>query len=44
MWAGLLTDRINSKLERHNLIKEHALNREPAFNNNQKILNQILKL
>ena len=27
---GLLTDRINNKLERSNLINEHALNREPV--------------
>ena len=27
---GLLTDRINSKLEKSNLINEHALNREPS--------------
>ena len=30
MWVGLLTDRINNKLERSNLINEHALNREPV--------------
>ena len=29
MWLGLLTDRINNKLEKSNLIIEHALNREP---------------
>ena len=28
MWVGLLTDRINNKLEKRNLINEHALNRE----------------
>ena len=28
MWVGLLTDRINNKLEKSNLINEHALNRE----------------
>ena len=28
MWVGLLTDRINNKLEKCNLINEHALNRE----------------
>ena len=28
MWLGLLTDRINNKLEKSNLIIEHALNRE----------------
>ena len=27
MRVGLLTDRINNKLERSNLINEHALNR-----------------
>ena len=27
---GLLTDRINNKLERSNLIDEHPLNREPV--------------
>ena len=27
---GLLTDKINNKLERSNLINEHALNREPV--------------
>ena len=27
---GLLTDTINNKLERHNLINEHALNSEPV--------------
>ena len=31
MWLGLLTDRINNKLEKSNLINEHALNREPVF-------------
>ena len=31
---GLLTDRINIKLERSNLINEHALNREPVPLNN----------
>ena len=30
MWEGLLTSRINNKLEKSNLINEHALNREPA--------------
>ena len=30
MWVGLLTDRINNKLERSNLINEHALNRQPV--------------
>ena len=30
MWVGLLNDRINNKLEKSNLIDEHALNREPA--------------
>ena len=29
MWVGLLIDRINNKLEKSNLINEHALNREP---------------
>ena len=28
MWVGLLTDRINDKLEKCNLINEHALNLE----------------
>ena len=27
---GLLTDRINNRLEKRNLINEHALNREPV--------------
>ena len=30
MRVGLLTDRINNKLEKSNLIYEHALNREPV--------------
>ena len=30
MWVGLLTDRINNKLEESNLINKHALNREPV--------------
>ena len=30
MWVGLLTDRINNKLEKRNLINEHALNHEPV--------------
>ena len=30
MWVGLLTDRINNKLEESNLINEHALNCEPV--------------
>ena len=30
MWVGLLTDRINNKLEKRNLINEHALNNEPV--------------
>ena len=30
MWKGLLTDRINKKLEKSNLINEYALNREPV--------------
>ena len=30
MWVGLLTDRINNKLEKSNLINEHALNHEPV--------------
>ena len=30
MWVGLLTDRINNKLEKSNIINEHALNREPV--------------
>ena len=29
MWVGL-TDRINNKLAKSNLINEHALNREPV--------------
>ena len=31
---GLLTDRINNRLEKRNLINEHALNREPVPLNN----------
>ena len=27
---GLLTDRVNNKMEESNLINEHALNREPV--------------
>ena len=30
MWGGLLTDRINNKLEKRNLINKHALNRKKA--------------
>ena len=30
MWVGLLTDTINNKLEKSNLINEHALNCEPV--------------
>ena len=30
MWVGLLTDRINNKLEKSILINEHALYREPV--------------
>ena len=30
MWVGLLTNRINNKLEKSNLINEHALIREPV--------------
>ena len=30
MWVGLLTDRIENKLEKSNLINEFALNREPV--------------
>ena len=30
MWVGLLTDIINNRLEKRNLINEHALNREPV--------------
>ena len=30
MLVGLSTDRINNKLEKSNLINEHALNREPV--------------
>ena len=30
MWVGLLTDRINSKLEKSNLINQHALNCKPV--------------
>ena len=30
MWVGFLTDRINNKLEKSNVINEHALNREPV--------------
>ena len=28
MWVGLLTDKITNKLEKSNLINEHAPNRE----------------
>ena len=31
MWVGLLTNRINSKLEKSNLINQHALNRKPVL-------------
>ena len=31
MWAGLLTDRINNKLKKSNLINAHALDREPGL-------------
>ena len=31
MWVGLLTDRIHDKLEKSNLIDEHAQNREPVL-------------
>ena len=31
MWVGLWTDRINNKLEKSNLINEHAFNREPVL-------------
>ena len=27
--SGIITDRINNKLEKSNLINEHALNRKP---------------
>ena len=30
MYVGLLTDRINNKLEKSNFINEHALDREPV--------------
>ena len=30
MCVGLLTDRINNKLEKCNFINKHALNREPV--------------
>ena len=30
MWVGLLTDRINYKLEKSNLINEHVPIREPV--------------
>ena len=30
MWVELLTDRINNKWKKSNLINEHALNREPV--------------
>ena len=30
MYVGLLTDRINNKLEKRNSINEHALNSEPV--------------
>ena len=38
MWVGLLTDRINNKMEKRNLINEHALNREPVPLREQKKL------
>ena len=34
MWVGLLTDRINNKLEKSNIINEHAHNRQPIPLNN----------
>ena len=44
MGVGLLTDRINDKLEKSNLIKEHALNREPVpLSLPLKVLNQGLQ-
>ena len=30
MWVELVTDRINKKMKKSNLINEHALNREPV--------------
>ena len=30
MWKGLLAYRINKKLEKSDLINEHALNRKPV--------------
>ena len=30
MWVGLLTDKINNKLEESHLINKHALDREPV--------------
>ena len=39
MWVGLLTDRINNKLEKSNVINEHALNREPVPLNGSGQLN-----
>ena len=30
MWEGLLTDRINNKLEKSHLINKHAPDREPV--------------
>ena len=33
MWVGLLTDKINNKLEKSDWINEHALNREPVLLN-----------
>ena len=39
MWVGLLIERINNKLEKSNLINEHALNREPV---SLKIFSQLL--
>ena len=43
MWVGLLTDRINNKLEKSNLINEHAVNREPVPLKSKPILISMRK-
>ena len=39
MRVELLTDRINNKLKKSNLIHEHALNREPVPLNQKQLVN-----
>ena len=39
MQVELLTDRINNKLKKSNLIHEHALNREPVPLNQKQLVN-----